>query len=178
MKAIAALLSGVLAIGALALGSIGAPGAVAGDLDRAALAEEVLRHPSIHLRPAARLDVEHGLVDARVLAVLLFLAERHDLTSVGPLVSSHSYYVWGTTRPSNHSFGRAVDITVVDGSPVSVLNSGALDAVQILASLDPPLGPDEIGAPWPLRFAGISTFTKEHRDHLHVGFSALGSPGR
>lgn len=178
MKAIAALLSGFLAMGVLALGSVGVPGAVAGDLDSAALAEEVLRHASIRLRPAARLDVEHGLVDARVLAVLVLLAERHELTSVGPLVSAHSYYVKGTTRPSNHSFGRAVDITAIDGSPVSVQNTGALDAVQLLVSLDPPLSPDEIGAPWPLRFARISTFTKEHGDHLHVGFSALGSPDR
>lgn len=171
MKRIALLLLAFVAIGVLALGSVSPPSATAGDLDRSALAEEVLRHPSIHLRVPARSDVEHGLVDARVLAVLLYLAERHELTSVGPLVSAHSYYVRGTTHPSNHVFGRAVDVIEVDGSPVSLHNEAALDALRMLGLLQPPLRPDEIGAPWPVRFEGISTFTKDHGDHLHIGFS-------
>jgi hypothetical protein len=171
VKRIALVLSAFIAIGVLALGSVSLPSATAGDLDRSALSETVLTNPSIHLRTSARSDAELGLVDARVLAVLLYLAERHDLTSVGPLVSAHSYYVKGTTHPSNHAFGRAVDITAVDGSPVSLLNEGALDALRMLESLQSPLRPDEIGAPWPVRFEGISTFTKDHADHLHIGFS-------
>lgn len=174
MKRIALVLSAFIAIGVLALGSVSPPRATAGDLDRSTLSEAVLRNPLIHLRTPARSDVEHGLVDARVLAVLLYLAERHELTSVGPLVSAHSYYVRGTTHPSNHAFGRAVDVMAVDGSPVSLQNEAALDALRMLGSLHPPLRPDEIGAPWPVRFDGISTFTKDHGDHLHIGFP----PGR
>ncbi len=39
----------------------------------------VLSNPRIGLRPEARGDVVAGLIDPRVLQVLLFLAERHDL---------------------------------------------------------------------------------------------------
>lgn len=169
MKRIALLLSSFIALGVLALGSVTVPGAVAGDLDRSALAEEVLGHPSIHLRAPARSDVEHGLVDARVLAVLLYLAERHELTSVGPLVSAHSYYVKGTTHPSNHAFGRAVDITSIDGALVSSKNLGARDVVELALSLQEPGRPDEVGSPW--RFPSRGSFAdKAHLDHVHLGW--------
>lgn len=172
MKRIALLLASVISAGIFALGSEPVPTAVAGELNPVALEQAVLNHPSIDLRGPARSDIEHGLVDARVLAVLLVLAERHELTSVGPIVSAHSYYVKGTTRPSNHAFGRAVDIAAVDGVPVSPDNSGALDALMMLGSLQPPLRPAEIGAPWPVRFEGITTFTKAHADHLHIAVAS------
>lgn len=171
MKSIAAFLVGVLAIGALGLGSVN-PGAIAGELDTGALSERVLAHPSIHLSNSARSDIERGLIDTRVLATLLLLAERHELTRVGPLVTGHSFYVKGTTRPSNHSFGRAVDISAIDRARVSRSNLGAFEAVQMLAEQQPPLRPDEIGSPWPLRFDGISIIVRDHADHLHIGFSA------
>lgn len=177
MKQIALLLASVISAGILALGSEPVPSAVAGELDSAALEQAVLNHPSIHLRGPARSDIEHGLVDVRVLAVVLFLAERHELTSVGPFVSAHSYYVKGTSRPSNHAFGRGVDIAAVDGVPVSPGNSGALDALMMLGSLQPPLRPNEIGAPWAVRFDAINTFTKAHADHLHIGFSNASEGG-
>ena len=82
--------------------------------DRAALAAAVLSNPNIELRPEAEADVRAGRVDPRVLAVLLALADRFSLAGVGPFVSGHSYYVAGTNRPSNHAFGRAVDIGTIN----------------------------------------------------------------
>ncbi len=171
MKAIAASLTAILAAGVLGIGGVGdglgaEPGAVSG----ADLAGQVLAQPSIQLRPAARSDIERGLVDPRILQILLLAAGRHTLSSVGPLVSGHSYYVAGTDRPSNHAFGRAVDIPVVDGEAVSVANLPALELTRFLGALAPPLRPDELGAPWKLDFGGLSTFTKNHGDHIHVGF--------
>jgi hypothetical protein len=130
----------------------------------------VLSHPRIGLQPEARGDVAAGLIDPRVLEVLLFLAERHALSSVGPLITGHSYYVRGTTRPSNHAFGRAVDISVIDGMPVSIANPAALDAMEMIMSLPPPFLPDELGGPWLLHNPSVRTFTKDHGDHIHVGF--------
>jgi hypothetical protein len=130
----------------------------------------VLSHPRIGLRPEARGDVAAGLVDPRVLQVLLFLAERHQLNSVGPLITAHSYYVRGTNVPSNHAFGRAVDITVIDGAGVSVANSGALDAMELVLTLSPPLLPDELGGPWLLSHPAVDVFTRDHGDHLHIGW--------
>jgi hypothetical protein len=170
VKLIAALLVGVLAVGTLGVGSVNS-GVAAVELESSALIEQVLAHRSIHLSASARSDVEHGLIDARVLATMLVLAERHELTRVGPLVTGHSFYVKGTTRPSNHSFGRAVDITAIDRALVSGTNLGAFDAVRMLAEQKPPLRPNEIGSPWPLRLDGISTVVRDHADHLHIGFS-------
>lgn len=131
----------------------------------------LLSHPRIHLGSLAVGDVAEGRVDPRVLQVLLYLAERHSLGSVGPLISGHSYFVAGTTTPSNHAFGRAVDISVIDGRAVSIFNPAARDAMQMVLSLPPPLLPDELGGPWLLPHPSeVAVFTRDHGDHLHIGW--------
>ncbi len=130
----------------------------------------VLSNPRIELSSLAAGDVAAGRIDPRVLEVLLVLAERFDLGSVGPLISGHSYFVAGTTTPSNHSFGRAVDISVIDGQAVSIYNPAARDAMELVLSLQPPLLPDELGGPWLLYHAGVRTFTQDHHDHIHIGW--------
>jgi hypothetical protein len=130
----------------------------------------VLSNPRIELSSLAAGDVAAGRIDPRVLEVLLVLAERFDLGSVGPLISGHSYFVAGTTTPSNHSFGRAVDISVIDGQAVSIYNAAARAAMQLVISLQPPLVPDELGGPWLLYRAGVRTFTQDHHDHIHIGW--------
>jgi hypothetical protein len=130
----------------------------------------VLSNPRITFTSEAAGDMAEGRVDPRVLQVLLFLAERHDLGSVGPLITGHSYFVAGTTTPSNHAFGRAVDISVIDGQPVSVYNQAARDAMEMILTLPPPLLPDELGGPWLLSHPSVSVFTRDHGDHLHIGW--------
>jgi hypothetical protein len=130
----------------------------------------VLSNPRIELSSLAAGDVAAGRIDPRVLEVLLVLAGRFDLGSVGPLISGHSYFIAGTTTPSNHSFGRAVDISVVDGQAVSIYNPAAREALELILSLRPPLVPDELGGPWLLYRAGVRTFTQDHHDHIHIGW--------
>ncbi|HZP89851.1 MAG TPA: hypothetical protein VFC04_02515 [Actinomycetota bacterium] len=131
----------------------------------------VLSNPRIHLGSLAVGDVAEGRVDPRVLQVLLLLAERHSLGSVGPLISGHSYFVAGTTTPSNHAFGRAVDVSVIDGRAVSIFNPAARDAMQMVLSFPPPLLPDELGGPWLLPHpSAVAVFTRDHGDHLHIGW--------
>jgi hypothetical protein len=130
----------------------------------------VLSNPRIELSSLAVGDVAAGRIDPRVLEVLLVLAERFDLGSVGPLISGHSYFIAGTTTPSNHSFGRAVDISVIDGQAVSIYNPTARAAMQVVISLPPPLLPDELGGPWLLSHASVRTFTQDHHDHIHIGW--------
>lgn len=136
--------------------------------DPSVLTAAVLHHPRIALRPAAAADVSEGVVDPRVVRLLLAAATSHRLGSVGPLVSGHDYFVKGTDRPSNHAFGRAVDIPVVDGRPVSKDNQGALEVISIAAEQEP----DEIGSPWPNPVDGPRTFDEGHSDHLHFGWDA------
>jgi hypothetical protein len=130
----------------------------------------VLSNPRIELSSLAAGDVAAGRIDPRVLEVLLVLAGRFDLGSVGPLISGHSYFIAGTTTPSNHSFGRAVDISVIDGQAVSIYNPAAREALELILSLRPPLVPDELGGPWLLSHAGVRTFTQDHHDHIHIGW--------
>jgi hypothetical protein len=139
--------------------------------DRAALAAAVLANPNIALRPEAEADVRAGRVDPRVLAVLLALSERFTLAGVGPFLSGHSYYVAGTNRPSNHSFGRAVDIGAIDGVPVSPANGAARQAALALASLPAPLRPDELGTPF-AELSGLPGLFSDddHQDHIHLGY--------
>lgn len=129
-----------------------------------------LTHPRISWRPEASEDVAASRVDPRILQVLLYLAERHRLGPVGPLVTGHSYNVRGTSTPSNHAFGRAVDIAVIDGSSVSLANTSARDAMEMVLALPPPLLPDELGGPWFLQHPRVRVIIADHDDHLHVGW--------
>ena len=138
----------------------------------AVLEAALVDHPRIALRYAATSDERSGRVDPRVLAVVLVVATRHHLGAVGPFVSGHSYYVAGTEVASNHAFGRAVDLPVVDGAAVSGDNDAARTAVRQVAALAPSLRPDEIGCPWAMEVGGLRTFTEGHGDHLHFGWDS------
>ena len=138
--------------------------------DAGGLGQAALSHPNIELRPEARLDIEAGRVDARVLGNLLFLASEHRLGSVGPFATGHSLYVAGTNTISHHAYGRAVDIPIVDGVAVSPSNESARAAAQSLLSLDAPLRPDELVSPWDLAYPGAFT-DSIHLNHLHVAHS-------
>ncbi|HET6770669.1 MAG TPA: hypothetical protein VFH75_03400 [Actinomycetota bacterium] len=134
------------------------------------LAAMILTHPRISLRPEASEDVAADRVDSRVLQVLLYLAEEHRLGPVGPLITGHSYTVRGTNRPSNHAFGRAVDIAVIDGDSVSFFNPAARDVMEMVLQLPPPLLPDELGGPFSLQHPTVRMLTSDHDDHVHVGW--------
>ena len=128
--------------------------------------------PSIGLLPQARQDIRSDAIDARVLQDLLVLAQQHSLDVVGPLVTGHGRLVKGTGVISNHAMGRAVDIAAIDGAAVSIRNSSAKAMMLELLSLPRPLRPDELGGPWLLFASGVRVFTKDHGDHIHIGWSA------
>lgn len=178
LKALAVSLGSLLLIPVLALGAIaGGFGHIPDAYDHAAavigvgeLEVAVLTHPAIHLTTNAHRDVEAGVVDPRVLHVLLALAERFELGPVGPFITGHSYYVKGTTRVSNHMLGRAVDILGVNGAPVSPSHPGARALMQAILALPEAVRPDELGGPWVMSSGGLRTFTKDHLDHIHAGW--------
>jgi len=133
------------------------------------LADAARHHPGLAFRPEALADLDAGAVDDAVIADLLVAATRHRLSSVGPFVTGHAYLVAGTDRPSNHAFGRAVDVPVVDGRAVSAANTAALDVASLWAALPADIRPDEIGSPWGVRATGVRGFSEGHADHLHAG---------
>jgi len=180
LKVIAAAFAGLLLLPVLVIGAVaGGFGDSSGSVplgevgDPADLMQAVLHNPAIALTPAARSDVASGAIDPRVLEVLLLIAQTHELAPVGPLITGHSYYVKGTTRVSNHVFGRAVDILGVDGAPVSPANEAAREVMQQILTLAPPLVPDELGGPWVISVDGHTSFTNAaHQDHIHIGWQS------
>lgn len=144
----------------------GSPVAVPDTISPAA--DAVLRHPRIELPDSAKWDIAAGTISDVVLETLRALAEDHDLR-VGVLSSGHPLEVFGTSHPSNHIPGRAVDIWSVDGMVVERrAEDGPLqDVVRWLLDR----GVTELGAPFDLDGPGGANFANlVHQDHLHIGY--------
>ena len=141
------------------------------EADAAADLGKLLANPNLTLTPRARADLAGGLVDPRVVNLLAAAVVDHRI-SVSVFQTGHSQFVAGTDRVSNHFHGRAVDISAVDGAPVSPSNDAALALSLAILTGSPALQPDEFGSPWP----GLSQFPgafsdSGHQDHLHLGWS-------
>jgi hypothetical protein len=127
----------------------------------------LLGNSNVALSPAGRADLSAGLIDPRVVAVLARMADVHAIV-VGPICSDHAKFDPSGTI-SNHYWGRAADITAVDGVAVSLANATAYAAAVSLASLPPSIRPSEIGTPFVIAAPGFFT-DAAHQDRVHVGF--------
>ena len=137
-------------------------------------ADDVLNSKAITLTDRARADVKAGLVDPRLLGTLVFMSKKFPI-EVSTLRTGHSRYVSGTSRESNHYFGRGADISKVDGSPVTRSNQAALALANYLLTLPGDVRPTELGSPWTGDGSGadVEVFSDEgHDNHLHIGFDA------
>ena len=70
---------------------------------------------------------------------------------------------------SNHSFGRAVDVSMVGGEAVTASNETARTLALALSRLPEEIRPTEIGTPWAVDDPAYFT-DGDHQDHLHIGF--------
>jgi hypothetical protein len=127
----------------------------------------LLANPRVVLSDWARRDVAAGRVHPRLLALLAALAERRTIT-VSVIDTGHGFYVRGTTRMSLHAVGRAADISVVDGEPVSAANAAARDLVAWLASAPDGLRVAEVGSPFADLLGGRFFADEQHGRHVHV----------
>jgi hypothetical protein len=139
-----------------------------GSLTVSSTPSDLLRNPRITLTSNASADLEAGVVDARLIALLDALSRRHTI-GISVFKTGHSKY----TRSGNvslHYYGGAVDIFFVDGVPVSSVNMRAKSLLLEAVRLPRPVRPDELGHP----FAALAVpggFTDaDHRDHIHLGF--------
>jgi hypothetical protein len=119
-----------------------------------------------------RTDLTSGRLDLRVQSLLAVIAERHTIR-LSCLRTGHSRFVKGTTRVSNHTVWRGVDIDMVDGRPVSRASPAARELVLWLDALQGPLRPSEIGSPFAI--GRRPYFSDEgHQGHVHVGYRLEG----
>ena len=135
------------------------------DLEDAIYSAANLDNPRIVLTELARSDIEAGVIDQRVLAVMEALSSRFEF-SVSVLKSGHSPQVAGKTSYSNHYFGRAVDIYAVNGQLVSRLNAASRELTMWLGQFPVEVRPSEVGSPfgdivYPGAFSDLY-----HRDHV------------
>ena len=115
-------------------------------------------------------DLASGRLDLRVQSLLAVIAERHSIR-ISCLRTGHSRFVRGTTRVSNHTVWRAVDIDRVDGQEVSPSSRASRTLVVWLDGLQGPLRPSEIGSPWDLGHRPYFS-NESHQGHVHVGYSS------
>jgi hypothetical protein len=114
-------------------------------------------------------------LDWRVRQLLAAAAAYHRVRT-SCIRTGHSWFVAGTTRVSNHSVWRAVDIDQVDGQPVSPANAAARELAWWIGQGRAGVRPSEVGSPW--LFGGRPWFTDAgHQDHIHIGFAGPTQPG-
>jgi hypothetical protein len=135
-------------------------------------ARTLVEHPNLSLTPQARRDLLDAVIDQRVVDFLAWAVERHTI-SVSALKTGHDMYVAGTSRISNHWYGRGLDIYAIDGDLVSARSSAARGFAVEASGLPPAARPDEIGLPWRDLTTGDGVFSDPtHQDHLHFGWSS------
>lgn len=129
----------------------------------------LVAEPAVELPDSARWDLNAGLVDPRIVELLLGLAEDHRL-GVTVLASGHPLNVFATDRLSNHTAGRGVDIWSVDDVPV-VDQRQADSPLRVLVERLVAQGVTELGSPFDLDGPGGAMFTNTvHQDHLHLAY--------
>jgi hypothetical protein len=128
---------------------------------------DLLQNKNVSFDPDGIADLKAGRVDPRVVSVLEQVAEKHRI-AISAVVSDHDKLTAGGSV-SNHYYGRAVDISVVDGRPVGPGNLAARQIAVALSNLPASIRPSEIGSPWHL--PGAAYFSDAaHQNHLHVAF--------
>lgn len=137
-----------------------------------ATTSDILSSQRISLTSNARADLEAGVVDSRLLSVLSALS-RHHTIGISVFKTGHSKYTKSGSI-SLHYFGRAADISFLDGLPVSRFSASARQLVLEISGLPESIRPDEIGHPFAdLRVPGGFT-DGDHQDHVHLGYEAVG----
>ena len=134
------------------------------------LARKILETDGILIYAGGREDIVAGRIDVRVLALVGYLAGRHDGLTVTSLVSGHRMF----SRPgvvSAHVYGHAIDIAAIGGRPVfGNQQPGGIteEAVRSVLLLPSELQPRQVISL--LGLGGPSFPLQDHGDHIHVGY--------
>lgn len=136
------------------------------------LGQQVLADPRVQIYPGGRNDIASGRVDARVLAIIEYLAQANGEVSVSCLISGHSRFVHG--RPgvvSAHVYGRAVDVSAVGNTPIlGHQGTGSITerAIEQILALPASVEPAQVISLMTL--GGPSFALPDHYNHIHIGY--------
>jgi hypothetical protein len=133
------------------------------------LVRRVVRHPRIHLPPAARADVLAGSLRPKPMRALLDLARDYEV-DVSVVHSGHPYYVFGTDRLSDHTRMRAFDVWAINRQPI-VARSTPDNLVDRFMRDAVDAGAYNVGGPRLLP-GGYFFSDPSHHDHTHIAFDS------
>lgn len=135
-------------------------------------ARAVLEHPAIWLPTSARWDIYEGIVDERLLELMVEIADDHEIAVVS-LMRGHPLHVFGEDRVSEHIPGYAVDVYKVDGEIVAAQQQEGTAAHTLSRRLFDG-GLARLGSPWAFdEYGGRSFSDVVHHDHLHISVGPL-----
>ena len=146
-------------------------------LSKSALERRVLADPQIELPDCDRLEIRAGQIDRRLLATLSYLSEQGFKLTIASMLCGRHGSITTSGYISNHSYGTAVDIAVVNDIPIlghqgpgSITNIVLKEVLRLQGTLLPEelISLEELGGP--------SFAMADHADHIHIGWQPVGAP--
>ena len=147
-------------------------------LSKEALQKRVLADEGLSIYTCGREDIATGRIDRRVLAMLEYLRSKGFELTITALECGHSLLTT-SGNVSEHSTGDAVDIAVINGTPVTgnqgpgtMTDELIRDVLQLQGTMQPHQVISLEDLPGETSFA-----MPDHYDHVHVGYHPLeGNP--
>ena len=147
-------------------------------LSKEALQRRVLADQGIELPDCDRIEIRGGQVDRRVLGTLAYLSEQGFRLTITSMLCGRYGSITTSGNVSNHSFGGAVDIAMINGVPVlGNQGPGTLthELLKAVLRLQGTMVPDELISLEEL--GGPSFAMGDHADHVHIGWSPIAGTG-
>jgi murein DD-endopeptidase MepM/ murein hydrolase activator NlpD len=147
-------------------------------LSKEALQRRVLADRRVEISECDRIEVRAGQIDRRVLATLAFLSEQGFRLTVTSMLCGRHASITTSGNVSNHSFGGAIDIALINGVPVlGNQGPGTLteELLKAVLRLQGTMVPDELISLQDL--GGPSFAMGDHADHVHIGWRPAAGSG-
>jgi len=118
----------------------------------------------------AQQDLESGAVDPRIVGLIGAITQEHTIV-ISSLRSDHSMYTV-SGGVSNHYYGRAMDIAMVDGVSCTETSptSPCAELATTLSQLPEPAMPTELIYCYDVDGPGPAFARADHCDHIHAGY--------
>jgi murein DD-endopeptidase MepM/ murein hydrolase activator NlpD len=141
------------------------------------LSRRVLADERIEVSDCDRFEIRAGQIDRRLLAALAYLSSQGFRLTITSMLCGRHGSITTSGNISNHSYGGAADIALIDGVPVlGHQGPGSIteDLLRTVLRLQGTLVPDELISLQEL--GGPSFAMADHADHVHIGYSPVGGP--
>ena len=143
-------------------------------LSKEALQKRVLADQGLEIYECGREDIATGKIDRRILAALEYLRTKGFKLTITALECGHSLMT-SSGNVSEHSTGDAVDIAVIDGTPVTghqgpgtMTDELIHDVLQLQGTMHPHQVISLEDLPGETSFA-----MADHYDHVHIGYHPI-----